>query len=525
MHDISNSFIAQPLMRESLLESMGNDAPLGWLNAADFIEEHAVGLMHWASSLIQERDIDRVVLLGMGGSSQAAEAIYSIFGRQAGFPELLILDTTSPSELQEFEINTQTLFIVSSKSGKTIETADLLAWLYHRAESLQGPPCTRFVAITDPGSDLAIKADSEGFLKVFLNPPDIVGRFSALSYFAMVPAALLGVDLVRLGRQLKQRWSSCQAGQSSELPGLVEVMNACSKSGYGVLGIDLEPSLLPLFTWIEQLVAESTGKQAKGILPVDPQTVNRRLLDADGYGVASIRINDAKTSCQKDPNTRTPFVIAMRDDYDLGWVFMLWMAATAIVACRLGINAFDQPDVEAAKRETLRVVQGDKLNHQQARSSLENQEFSNLTISFDTQSPAASKRMLEQFCAQAKPGGYLAILAYLPNRPAVEASLKKLADAFKSRFGAVTIGFGPRYLHSTGQLHKGGPPIGCYLQIVEEDEIVLDIPGRNYGFSRLHRAQADGDFMVLNRHQRPIVRMLIRGNRLAELDRLTQLLA
>ncbi|MCY4313494.1 MAG: hypothetical protein OXD44_07355, partial [Gammaproteobacteria bacterium] len=183
-------------------------------------------------------------------------------------------------------------------------------------------------------------------------------------------------------------------------------------------------------------------------------------------------------------------------------------------------NAFDQPDVEASKKQSRHIVEGN-----QSRSVMvENHDFSHSTIRFDTQTPDVIRNRVGNFCKQAGQDSYLAILAYLPREVRVEESLEKLADAFKSRFGAVTIGFGPRYLHSTGQLHKGGPQIGCFLEIVEEGGIEIDIPGRKYGFSRLHRAQSDGDFLVLEKSRRPILRLLIRGERFQELDRLTQLL-
>jgi len=210
----------------------------------------------------------------------------------------------------------------------------------------------------------------------------------------------------------------------------------------------------------------------------------------------------------------------MQDEYDLGGIFMQWMAAVSIAASYLNINAFDQPDVEASKKQTLRLVE-DSL---QKSSDEKHYDFKNITIQFGTQPITILKNKIEKFCKQTGKESYLAILAYLPRERSIEKSLEKLADSFLSVFDIVTIGFGPRYLHSTGQYHKGGPQIGSFLEIIEENELEIPIPGREYGFGRLHQAQADGDLLILEKKQRPVLRFMIQGERLEELDRLTQLL-
>ncbi len=520
MHEAPEVLIERLIARDQSLWPGDNTPPLGWLDSIDFIEQHGSGLMQWASSLVTDRQIKRILLMGMGGSSLSVEVFYSVFGRQQGFPELTILDTTSPGTLSQLEINDRTLFIVSSKSGTTIETLSLYSWLYEKAQILAGPPNERFMAITDPGTELAKTASTEKFLHLSINPGDIVGRYSALTYFALVPAALLGVDLIRLGRQLRKKWSDCLSGQSPDLVNLIEVMSACSTSGDGMLGLDLPSSLNSLFAWIEQLVAESTGKQGKGILPVDPNRVNERTVSSENYRSVSIDVQACPNSSKGRRQIHNQATISMQDGYDLGGVFMLWMAATSIVSSLLNVNAFDQPDVEASKEKTRHIVE----DRQPRSMIMKNQDFGRSIIRFDTQTPDAVRNRVGSFCKRAEQGSYLAILAFLPKESRVEESLEKLADALKSRFRAVTIGFGPRYLHSTGQLHKGGPQTGCFLEIVEENKIDVDIPGRKYGFDRLCRAQSDGDFLVLEKNCRPVLRLLIRGDRLQELDRFAQIL-
>ncbi|MCY4228932.1 MAG: hypothetical protein OXF20_14835 [Gammaproteobacteria bacterium] len=520
MHETPEALIERLVARDQSLWPGEHSPPLGWLDSVDFIEQHGSDLMQWASLLVMDRQVKQILLMGMGGSSLSVEVLYSVFGRKRNFPELVVVDTTSPETLNQLEINDKTLFVVSSKSGTTIETLALYSWLHERAKTLDGPPNKRFLAITDPGTQLAKTALSEEFLHLSVNPRDIVGRYSALSYFALLPAALLGIDLVRLGSRLRKKWLDYLSGQSPDLVNLIEIMSACSTSGYGLLGLDLPSPLGSLFAWIEQLVAESTGKQGKGILPVEPDRINERMVSSGNYRSVKIGMQGCLNSSDEGHQAPGHATITMQDEYDLGGIFMLWMAATSVVSSLLNVNAFDQPDVEASKKQSRHIVEGN-----QSRSVMvENHDFSHSTIRFDTQTPDVIRNRVGNFCKQAGQDSYLAILAYLPREVRVEESLEKLADAFKSRFGAVTIGFGPRYLHSTGQLHKGGPQIGCFLEIVEEGGIEIDIPGRKYGFSRLHRAQSDGDFLVLEKSRRPILRLLIRGDRFQELDRLTQLL-
>ncbi len=497
-----------------------DNPPLGWLDSVEFIDEHACKLMQWAKLLVAEHQVKHMFLIGMGGSSLAAGVFYSVFGKQEGFPDLTLLDTTSPATLQRLEIDDQAIFIVSSKSGTTIETRNLYAWLFEKAKSLQGPPNKRFIAITDSDTELVKIASTEKFLRLFITPKDIVGRFSALSYFSLVPAALLGIDLVRLGKQLNRSWSKCLVGKSPDLLNMVGALNACSVSGYGTLGIDLQTPLCSLFGWVEQLIAESLGKQGKGILPVNPKRIDSRILSSDKYQSISIGLLDSQNPHEMCGQKTNQTIITMQDEYDLGAIFMQWMAATSIVANCLNINAFDQPDVELSKRETLRFFE----NSQQQISNAERPDFRNVTLQCGSESANVSIGKIESFCKQAGEESYLAVLAYLPEERAVKKSLENLADAFLSQFDIVTIGFGPRYLHSTGQYHKGGPQIGCFLEIVEDHELEIQIPGREYGFSRLHRAQADGDFLVLRKKRRPVLRLLIQEERVKEIDQFTRLL-
>ena len=530
MSMIADNLVSRLLDRDMSLWADGgpDSCQLDWLDAVAFMEHHATDIMNWASAIRDESPISHVMLVGMGGSSLAAEVMYSLFRGCVNGPEFSVLDTVSPAYLANLDIDFQeTLFIVSSKSGTTIETTDLHAWLYAQAGRFHSRPGQWFVAITDPGSRLEMTARDQGFRQVFLNPPGIGGRFSALSYYGLVPAALYGVDLIRL-REHTRKFAEAVARSVTGSPvrNLAQAMAGAICCGWGMLEIESDSFLQPLYPWIEQMVAESTGKNGLGILPVRQGQVadDCRTAEARHARVAIKRVVQGSTSAGCVAHSAREVSIGMEDPYDIGGEFLRWQMATALTASALGINPFDQPDVERTKsrtRDLIRTGGGSRF-----RKLLETGEYDLCTYGQDTDCsrscdwPAALERL-----SGAHRDGYLAILAYLPMWRSVDARLTDLARSLTPLFGAVTVGFGPRYLHSTGQLHKGGPGKGCFLQVLDDQAPELDVPGREYGFRQLHLAQAEGDACVLAETGLPVMRIRIKADRLGTLEILTSQLS
>ncbi len=534
MSTIPDNLVARLLDRDMTLwadsEPDGRPDPrqLDWLDAVAFMEHHAADIMNWAAGIRDEMPVDQVMLVGMGGSSLAAEVMYSLFRESGNGPGFSVLDTVSPTYLADLGIDFErTLFIVSSKSGTTVETADLHAWLYAEADRFHARPGQRFVAITDPGSQLERTARDQEFRQVFLNPPGIGGRFSALSHYGLVPAALYGVDLIRL-REHAHRFVAAVACSPTGSPvrDLAQVMVNATRSGWGVLEIESDNFLWPLYPWIEQMVAESTGKGGLGILPVRQGQV------ADNHGITEPR--HARTVMKRVLHDSThvgcvmhnarQVSIGMKDPYDIGGEFLRWQMATVLTASRLGINPFDQPDVERTKSRTRKLIHSGEGSR--FRKFFETGEYDLYACGQDI-SRNRSCDWIEalEMLSDTHRDGYLAILAYLPMWHSVEVRLTGLARVLTPLFGVVTVGFGPRYLHSTGQFHKGGPGKGCFLQVLDDRVPELDIPGREYGFRQLHRAQAEGDARVLAEIGLPVVRIMIKADRLGTLEILTSQLS
>ena len=427
--------------RDPTVWTGGDEASwLGWLDEPGRIRERLEGLD-------LRLDADTFVLLGMGGSSLAPEVLRRTFGVQ-GFH---VLDTTHPVPIRRLEGQLdleRTAFIVSSKSGSTLETRSHFDYFWDRTDGDAG----RFVAITDPGSPLDELARERGFRAVH-GEPTIGGRYSALSPFGTVPALLMGIDLDRLGGRAEQMAEACRSPDS---PGLE--LGLALGNGWleGRDKVTINPNPGGFGLWAEQLLAESTGKEGKGLIPAPEEP-------PDGPD-------------RQAPEVRLPA------PYELGQEFYRWEFATAIAGSILGINPFDQPNVQAAKDRTNEVLA------QRGEPDVE---------------PRGS---LEELFAQARPGDYVAIQAFVD--PALEGELGPLIERARSETGCVvTHGLGPRYLHSTGQLHKGGPDTGLFVQVVDDPGDELPIPGRNLGFRRLIRAQAAGDFASLEERGRRIVRV------------------
>jgi transaldolase/glucose-6-phosphate isomerase len=430
----------------------------------------------------------------MGGSSLAPEVIQRTFGTRQGMLALDVLDTTHPDAVLALAGSLdfgKTLFVVASKSGSTIETLTHFDYFWSKA-----PQGRHFVAITDEASPLHRLGDERGFRRVFLNPPEIGGRYSALSYFGLVPAALAGADLEELLSQGRAMAEACHDEDPSRNPGalLGAVIGEAALAGRDKLTLLLPHELASFGDWAEQLIAESTGKQGRGILPVVGETTappgqygDDRLfvaigehsdlaaLEAAGHGVV-----------------RLPF----EGTGQLGAEFFRWMFATAVAGQRLRINPFDQPNVQSAKDATSRI----------------------LSEGPPREEPAPS---LAEVLSTVSPGDYVALLAYLPPEPATDRELQALRMELRDQLlVATTLGYGPRYLHSTGQLHKGGAGNGVFILLTDDATRDEQVPGRSYGFDTLRRAQALGDLQSLRALGRRVTHVHLNGDRTTALHAL-----
>lgn len=459
---------------------------LGWLDAPTTAGHEIPRLRAFAAQVAGE-GFERAVLLGMGGSSLTGEVLFETFGRAPGALELIALDATDPAQVAAIEAGgdlEKTLFIVASKSGGTIETLSHCNYFWSRA-----PRGAQFVAVTDPGSGLERLARERGFREVFHSPEDVGGRYSALTYFGLVPAALAGVDLDELLAAARAMAEACHDPDPASNPGawLGAVLGEAALIGRDQLTLVTPPDLDALGPWIEQIIAESTGKAGMGILPVEGEPVGPpEIYEASrifaALGQAATRPQVEALERAGHPVVRLPEASASR----LGGEFFRWEIATAVAGHVLGLNPFDQPDVQAAKDATARV-----LAASEGGNSVEGDELPSVSAVLQA----------------AEPGDYLAILAFVPRTPQIDARLQRVRIALRDRLHvATTIGYGPRYLHSTGQLHKGGPANGVFIEVVGDDPADLDIPGQPMTFGQLKRAQALGDLQTLVARGRRVAR-------------------
>ncbi len=464
---------------------------LGWLDIIGYMESRISTLEDFATD-VRQAGFQNVVLLGMGGSSLGPEVMRRVFGSVTGYPHLIVLDSTVPAWIRHItgSIDPQrTMFLVSSKSGTTIEPLYLYRHFRKLVEEAVGAreAGAHFAAITDPGTPLARMADEEGFRRVFLNPPDIGGRYSVLSYFGMVPAALIGVDVrLLIARAQSMNQASSESVSASENPsaGLGAFIGSLAADGRDKLTLVAPSAVAPVGLWVEQLIAESTGKEGKGIVPV----VGEPMAGTADYGrdraFVSIRLeSDEDPSIQQAVTGlrgagHPTMTITMRDIYDLGAEFFRWEFATAVAGYLLGIHPFDQPDVQAAKDASQSI-----LEQYRQRGRLPE-------VAATTQVTDLLQGPLE--------GKYLGIMAYVGESPDLERAVSDLREAVVRRYGiATTFGYGPRYLHSTGQLHKGGPASGLYLQILDSHLPDVAVPDQPCTFGVVADAQALGDLQAL----------------------------
>ena len=503
---------------------------LGWLDVTE--QQLAnVGKLKELAAEVKSGGFRDVLLLGMGGSSLCPEVLALTFGQQPGFPRLHVLDSTDPAQIQHTEAKidlAKTLFIVSSKSGSTLEPNIYKQYFFERVKQVLGADKAgdRFIAITDPGSKMQQVAERDRFRHIFYGLPTIGGRYSALSNFGMVPAAVMGLDAEKFLNRTEQMVQACKANVPvAENPGvrLGVILGTAAKMGRDKITVITSLGISDLGAWLEQLIAESTGKLGKGIIPVDRE----ELAAPDVYGndriFAYVRLETAPDAAQDAKvaaleKAGHPVVrIAMTDTYNLGQEFFRWEVATAVAGSILGINAFNQPDVEASKIETKKLTTQYETNGSlpAEKPLLEESGFKLFTDqkNSDALSKAAGadrslKSYLKAHLSRIGAGDYFAVLAYVEMNPEHEALLQGLRTAVRNHKRVATcLGFGPRFLHSTGQAYKGGPNSGVVLQITCDDAQDLQVPGQKYTFGAVKAAQARGDFAVLAERNRRALRV------------------
>jgi transaldolase / glucose-6-phosphate isomerase len=497
---------------------------LGWLKVAETMQPHVAELVAFAEE-IRKADFEFVVVLGMGGSSLCPEVLGRTFAEKDGHPQLYVLDSTVPTAIRHLEqkINIgKTLFIVSSKSGTTTEPQMFERYFYDRVKRVKGDMAgENFIAITDPGTQLTKDAAHHHFRRVFLNMPDIGGRYSALSYFGMVPFAVMGGDVKAFLEHALQAQHACAGPVDiNENPGarLGAALGSLAKAGRDKVTFVTPAPLDSLGLWIEQLIAESTGKEGKGIVPIAGEPLG----SPDDYGddrvFAYIHTQSSKTG---DIDAKLAALEAaghpvlrhtLHDPLDLGEEFFLWEFATAIAGSVIGIDAFDQPNVQESKDNTKRLlgeyVQNGSLAQQKLIIAEESMRIfgDEATRDLLRRGGSSMQEIVNAHLARIKPGDYFALTQYIEELGNYESLLQQLRIAVRDeKKVATTSGYGPRFLHSTGQLHKGGPDTGVFLQITSEDINDIEIPGEKFTFGVLKQAQALGDFESLaSRHRRAI---------------------
>ncbi len=484
---------------------------LGWLTVTKAMREQAPQLQSFARD-VADAGFQQVVLLGMGGSSLGPEVLRQSFGSAAGYPQLVVLDSTFPAWVQAVTDSidpARTLFLVSSKSGSTIEPNTLYAHFRGLVDASVGieQAGQHFIAVTDPGTVLAKLAVEAGFRRAFLNPQDIGGRYSVLSLFGLVPAALIGLDLDLLLDRADAMRERCRATEDNPGAWLGALMATSVQQGRDKLTLVTSPSIASFGLWVEQLLAESTGKEGTGVVPV----AGEPLLGPQAYGADRLFVylrlagdDNAETDArlEKLQTAGHPVVrLDLNDRYDLGAEFFRWQFATAVASSVLGVHPFDQPNVQSAKDQTDSV-----LAQYHSSGALPVAEGSG-----DAQ----------DLLQQAKPGDYLAIMVYgLESRELAQALQTLRRKVMERHQIATTLGYGPRFLHSTGQMHKGGANSGLFLQFTTPHSKDIEIPGHPMTFGVLNDAQSLGDWQALQASGRRVVRVQLGSDAVADLTKM-----
>jgi len=489
---------------------------LGWLTITEEQLVHIDVLKQIAEDVKKAR-FKHALLLGMGGSSLCPEVLRMTFGKIKGLPELHVLDSTDPAQIKAIEAKVDlksTICIVSSKSGSTLEPNIYKQYFFERVKAKVGEKeaGNRFIAITDPGSKLQQVAQADRFRKIFMGVPSIGGRYSALSNFGMVPAAVMGLDVAKFLKNTEEMVKACGTSSAADSnPGVIlgTILGVAANHGRDKLTIVTSPGIFDLGAWLEQLIAESTGKIGKGIIPVDRERLAKPATYGNDRVFAYLRLASKPNKAQDAAvaaleKAGHPVVrITLPNTYNLGQEFFRWEIATAVAGSIIGINAFNQPDVEASKIETKKLT-----SQYETTGSLPPEapffEEKGVKLFADEKNAAALKGgakladVLKTHLSRLGADDYFAVLGYIAMNPANEKTLQGIRRAVRDKKKVATVlGFGPRFLHSTGQAYKGGPNSGVFLQITCDDAKDLPVPGQKYTFGIVKAAQARGDFAVL----------------------------
>lgn len=502
---------------------------LGWLTVPEQVLERVAELKAFAAQ-VRATGFTHAVVLGMGGSSLCPEVLSQSFGLQAGFPQLLVLDSTVPAAVAHLESQIKlesTLFIVASKSGSTTEPQMFERYFYDRVKQVKGDKVgENFVAVTDPGTLLENQAKEQNYRKTFVNWADIGGRYSALSFFGMVPFAVMGGDVETLLTRAAMAVNACRNEDAGSNPGaaLGVLLGTLANKGVDKLTLIASGQIASLGLWIEQLVAESTGKVGKGIVPVAGEALGK----VSDYGkdriFASIGVGEGDANAKLAALESTGFVVVhqqLSGPLDLGAAFFIWEFATAVACSLLNIDAFDQPNVQESKDNTKRI-----LNEFISKGALPHQtpvvtEGALKLYGEDKSLGSTLDAAIATHLHKVHTGDYVAITQYFLETPEVESLVQQLRLAVRAKTHmATTTGYGPRFLHSTGQLHKGGGNNGVFLQLTSEDAKDVAIPREPFGFSVLKQAQSQGDLESLVKHGRRAVRVDLGLDVVAGLKRL-----
>lgn len=524
----------------TLFTSAGEEHWLAWLDAPENARPRLAAWQRHAQSLADDSYCD-VVILGMGGSSLCPDVLAKTFAPSRGAPRLRVLDSTVPDSIRRLQSQIDletTLFLVASKSGSTLEPEVLRRYFFDLARTALGPEAVgrHFAAITDPGSDLEATAQRDGYRFIAYGEPSIGGRFSALSAFGLLPAALMGLDIPAWIESACAMATACRdepGAQTNPGVGLGIALGVAAKAGREKLTLVLPPEIAALGGWIEQLVAESTGKAGRGILPVEGESLEAPEAYAGDrlflhYRIASSHTPETQRRLEALVADGHPLVeIEIESTADLPAEFYRLEIATAVAGSLLGVNPFDQPDVEDAK-----VAARERMTRFESGGTLASGEPTLGTAAFDLilpgpevePSPLGAAEILSRFFGNLGPGDYLGINAFVDPSTGTCDLLAELREAIRrARSVATTLGFGPRFLHSTGQLHKGGPASGAFLVIASDETRALPIPGLPYDFGVLKQAQAEGDFEVLCRRGRRALRVQLHPPMGESLERFVQL--
>ncbi|MGD2154247.1 MAG: bifunctional transaldolase/phosoglucose isomerase [Gemmatimonadales bacterium] len=520
---------------------------LGWLEIAEDQLRTDPSRFRQISEMAKQEGISHALLLGMGGSSLCAEVLSETFGTVEGFPRLYVLDSTDPAQVRGFERKVdleRTLFIVSSKSGSTLEPNIFKDHFFSLLKERVGGEQAgrRFVAITDRGSRLQAIAEADGFRHVFFGVPSIGGRYSALSDFGMVPAAVMGLDVRRLLERADEMVQACGARvPARENPGLVlgVILGVLGSVGRDKVNFVTSPAVWDLGAWLEQLIAESTGKGGKALIPVDRERLGPPEIYGDDRIFIYLRLTEAADADQDAAVARLadagqPVVrIEVGDCYDIGQEFFRWEFATAVAGSVMGINPFNQPDVEASKAATRALTdEYERTGSLPAESPVVEEE--GIALFTDERNAkqlaaAAGERTVTAYLRahldRLNAGDYLGLLAYVEMNGEHDAELQAIRHRLRdARRVATCLGYGPRFLHSTGQAYKGGPNTGVFLQITCDDAADLPVPGRSFTFGTVKAAQARGDFEVLAERGRRALRVHLSADVNAGLKELRRLI-